>query len=170
MDYRNELNSDWPAMEVRLQTVLNAGYRLPATEKTVEYMNRLITDQFAQAMVLGKRLIVADGLVVSCGRVALENRDTLVVSWQGQFYPRARWACPEGEYIPLGFHEEFDLYVGINEGGLPPTLIARYGDEPGDYATFNPTLAGEGAVSSYGAAFIQAMMRAQLLNVDLHSY
>lgn len=48
-------------------------------------------------------------------------------------YPQA------GRCTPLGCYGEFDLYL-CEQTLLPPTLIARYGNRPEDYLSFNPNL------------------------------
>jgi hypothetical protein len=56
------------------------------------------------------------------------------------FHPQARFLHDDRDAIALGFYREFDLYFQTQaQGKLPPTLIARYGDEGADYSSFNPT-------------------------------
>jgi hypothetical protein len=68
--------------------------------------------------------------------------------------------------VPLGRIEGYDLYVGL-QPPLPPTLIARYGDEPDEYETFNPWLLGAENVSSHGPHFVEALRRATLAGISL---
>jgi hypothetical protein len=80
------------------------------------------------------------------------------------FHPQARFLHDDREAIALGFCREFDLYFQTQIGGLPPTLVARYGDEGRDYSSFNPTftkLADIGAESR--EVFGEALMRARAL-------
>ena len=44
-----------------------------------------------------------------------------------------------GRCTPLGCYGEFDLYL-CEQTVLPPTLVARYGNRPEDYLSFNPNL------------------------------
>jgi hypothetical protein len=71
-----------------------------------------------------------------------------------------------GDVVELGPFEDFDLYVA-GQSPLPPTLVARYGDAPADYMTFNPALTGRGSVRHYGAHFVEALRRADELRIDL---
>ena len=53
------------------------------------------------------------------------------------FYPQARYLHDDRDALALGFFGEYDLYLQ-SQVGLPPTLLARHGDQPGEYSSFNP--------------------------------
>ncbi|CAN7639372.1 hypothetical protein [Paraburkholderia terricola] len=54
------------------------------------------------------------------------------------FHPQARHLHDDRDALALGFFAEYDLYLQ-SQVGLPPTLLARYGDHPHQYSSFNPT-------------------------------
>lgn len=68
--------------------------------------------------------------------------------------------------IPLGSYGAYDLYVGL-QSPLPSTLIARYGDAPDEYETFNPWLLGADNAALHGAHFAEALLRATAAGIDL---
>jgi ribosomal protein S27AE len=78
----------------------------------------------------------------------------------------ARHAQHHGACVRLGTFGQYDLYVGL-QAPLPPTLIARYGDSPGDYETWNPALCGRATVGLYGEHFAEALRRADKWAVPL---
>jgi hypothetical protein len=81
------------------------------------------------------------------------------------FHPQARFLHDDRDAIALGFYREFDLYFQTQaDGKLPPTLIARYGDEGRDYTSFNPTFTKlhEVGIESR-AVFGEALWRAKAL-------
>ncbi|MFM0058572.1 hypothetical protein PQR64_23400 [Paraburkholderia phytofirmans] len=80
------------------------------------------------------------------------------------FHPQARHLHDDRDALALGFFGEYDLYLQ-SQGGLPPTLLARYGDHPPQYSSFNPTftkLADIGAESR--PVFAEALARARALS------
>ena len=83
------------------------------------------------------------------------------------FHPQARFLHDDRDAIALGFYREFDLYFQTQaRGQLPPTLIARYGDEGRGYSSFNPTftkLSDVGVESR--AVFGEALRRAKALSL-----
>ncbi|WP_233854149.1 hypothetical protein [Paraburkholderia sp. HD33-4] len=70
--------------------------------------------------------------------------------------------------IPLGGFGGYDLYIGL-QPPLPPTLIARYGNEPGAYETYSPHLVGmyPDAARLHGEHFVEALRRALLTGISL---
>jgi hypothetical protein len=80
--------------------------------------------------------------------------------------PSALYARHPGLCMRLGTYGTYDLYVGL-QAPLPPTLIARYGNAPGAYETFNPHLCGRDNVVRYGVHFVEALRRADEWAVPL---
>jgi hypothetical protein len=78
----------------------------------------------------------------------------------------ALYAPHHGACVRLGVHGAYDLYVGL-QAPLPPTLIARYGNDPGDYETWNPRICGRATVGLYGEHFVEALRRADAWQVPL---
>ncbi|CAE6899461.1 hypothetical protein [Paraburkholderia domus] len=54
------------------------------------------------------------------------------------FHPQARHLHDDRDALALGFFNEFDLHLQ-SHAGLPPTVLARYGDHPHQCSSFNPT-------------------------------
>ncbi|MDQ7981934.1 hypothetical protein QYH69_32440 [Paraburkholderia sp. SARCC-3016] len=80
------------------------------------------------------------------------------------FHPQARFLHDDREAIALGFCGEFDLYFQTQGGGLPPTLVARYGDQGSDYTSLNPTFTRLSDVGHESRAiFGEALRRAKAL-------
>jgi hypothetical protein len=80
------------------------------------------------------------------------------------FHPQARHLHDDRDALALGFFAEYDLYLQ-SQVGLPPTFLARYGDHPHQYSSFNPTftkLADIGAESR--PVFAEALARARALS------
>lgn len=79
------------------------------------------------------------------------------------FHPQARHLHDDRDAIALGFFGEYDLYLQ-SQVGLPPTLLARYGDQPSEYSSFNPTFT---KLSDIGVesrpVFAEALARARAL-------
>jgi hypothetical protein len=44
-----------------------------------------------------------------------------------------------GKCAFLGTHRQYDLWL-CEQDGLPPTLVARYGNEPSEYTSYNPAI------------------------------
>lgn len=80
------------------------------------------------------------------------------------FHPQARHLHDDRDALALGFFAEYDLYLQ-SLVGIPPTLIARYGDHPPQQKSFNPTLM---KLSDIGAesrpVFAEALARARALS------
>lgn len=80
------------------------------------------------------------------------------------FHPQARYLHDDREALALGFFNEFDLYLQ-SHAGLPPTVLARYGDHPHQCSSFNPTftkLLDIGA--EWRPVFAEAIARARALS------
>lgn len=79
------------------------------------------------------------------------------------FHPQARHLHDDRDALALGFFAEYDLYLQ-SQVGLPPTLVARYGDHPHQCSSFNPTFS---KLSDIGAesrpVFAEAIARARAL-------
>lgn len=80
------------------------------------------------------------------------------------FHPQARHLHDDREALALGFFGEYDLYLQ-SQVGLPATLLARYGDQPSEYSSFNPMFT---RLSDLNAAsrpvFAEAIARARALS------
>jgi hypothetical protein len=80
------------------------------------------------------------------------------------FHPQARHLHDDRDALALGFFAEYDLYLQ-SQVGLPPTLLARYGDQPSEYSSFNPAFT---KLSDLGAesrpVFAEALARARALS------
>lgn len=81
------------------------------------------------------------------------------------FHPQARFLHDDRNAIALGFYREYDLYFQT-QAALPPTLVARYGDQGSEYSSFNPTFT---KLSDLGeesrAVFGEALRRAKALSL-----
>jgi hypothetical protein len=61
--------------------------------------------------------------------------------------------------VYLGFYEESDLYLCQQLAGLPPTIVARYGNDANAYSTFNPAVQGLAAMHVAPPCFTHAYAR-----------
>ncbi len=93
------------------------------------------------------------------------ERNSIYTEWTTDFHPAPRYTRQPGECTPLGFFEEYDLYFAP-QTGLPPTLVARYGNSPAEYGTYNPGLLGVDRLSSDDMkVFCEAYERAVMLGL-----
>ncbi|MFM0405309.1 hypothetical protein [Paraburkholderia dipogonis] len=80
------------------------------------------------------------------------------------FHPQARHLHDDREALALGFFGEYDLYLQ-SQAGLPPTLLARYGDQPSEYSSFNPTFTKLSDIGMESRpVFHEALARARALS------
>lgn len=144
-------------------------YMSPMTQQTQSQMQGSINLTFRYAQEFGSVLMFADGAVYVGAEPVMKHQEHRVdLRWKTDFFPGPRYTRQHGDTVVLGFYGKYDLYVGM-QGHLPPTLVARYGNGPGDYLTHNPTLLGM-AVLSDGPADIEALFneaynRAELLGI-----
>jgi hypothetical protein len=112
----------------------------------------------------GKMQIAFEGcrIVGGAACVVLDQMRILPIT---AFHPQARFLHDDRDAIALGFYREFDLYFQTQaQGKLPPTLIARHGDEGRDYSSFNPTFTKLSDVGPESrAVFGEALRRANAL-------
>jgi len=167
MELTDQPNSDWPAFRARLSALLQIGVGAMNTLETLTRLQRLLHDEFDQAKATGLHLDAAPGLLVCGARASVVDPNLLAIRWESEFSPGNRWLRPAGVCMPLGFYDEFDLYVGFQGGGLPPTLMAVASNAPGGYTTFNPALSGFESAEGHGSHFVEALNRALYLNVDM---
>jgi hypothetical protein len=77
------------------------------------------------------------------------------------FHPQARHLHDDRDAIALGFCGAYDLYFQASTG-IPPTLIARFGDQPPEYKSFNPTFSKLATLGQESrVVFGEALRRAQ---------
>jgi hypothetical protein len=86
-------------------------------------------------------LILAEGLRAVSARAVPHGMGTVSAQWRTDFYPGARYRGQEGCFMPLGFHERYDLYLGF-QWPLLPTLIARFGNQPQEHESFSTFMLG----------------------------
>jgi hypothetical protein len=80
------------------------------------------------------------------------------------FHPQARHLHDDREALALGFFAEYDLYLQ-SQVGLPPTLLARYGDQPSEYRSFNPAFTKLPDIGAeWRPVFAEALARARALS------
>lgn len=107
-------------------------------------------------------LVLEEGLRVSGVKAESKifgEEEAILANLVLDFTPFRRYQGQEGEVIPLGYYQEFDLYIG-KQDGLPPTLIARYGNSGTMYSTMNPHLSKLDVLLAEHAPFIEAYRRA----------
>ena len=79
------------------------------------------------------------------------------------FHPQARYLHDDRDAIALGFCGAYDLYFQASNT-LPPTLIARFGDQLPEYKSFNPTFTKLSALGAESRlVFGDALQRARAL-------
>jgi hypothetical protein len=125
-------------------------------------MQTSVDHAFSRAKSRGDFLVPFDGMVVVSARIWLHEermKDGRVeLEWVPQFYPGPRYRGQHGKVVPLGFYGTYDLYIG-EQGPLPSTLIARYGDDPSEYLTHNPSFS-----KPTEEPFVEALERALFVN------
>ncbi|MGN6589316.1 MAG: hypothetical protein ACTHKE_03390 [Sphingomicrobium sp.] len=149
----------------RLKPTLENFLSSAITNATKSQFNSTLANSFAESKALGEVLLPFDGMQVT-GGVGNFQENRVDIRWRTDFFPGPRFGRHPGDCQPLGFFGEFDLYVGA-QSPLPPALIAKYGNGPGDYATFNPTLLGTDNVAQHGKHLAEALYRAMFINYDL---
>lgn len=124
--------------------------------------NTMLADAFKIIHDEHGPLILEEGLRVSGVKAESKisgEEEAILANLVLDFTPFHRYQGQDGEVIPLGYYQEFDLYLG-KQGGLPPTLIARYGHSGTMYSTLNPHLSKLDASLKEHAPFIEAYRRA----------
>lgn len=91
--------------------------------------------------VVGAQLQLIDGLVS--------------FYWRTEFYPTQRHQNQYGSVIPLGYYGRHDLWV-IKHGGIPPVVLARFGDGVSDYVCISSALPLEDASETLVEAYNRA--------------
>lgn len=137
----------------------------PMTPITLSQIDAVIASGFAESECCGEILMPFDGMQM-IGARAYFGENSVNIRWKSKFFPAPRFAGQSGGCQPLGFFGEFDLYIGT-QYPLPPTLIARYGNQPSDYLIYNPSWQGLGSIFDAGEHFVEALHRAQFINFDL---
>lgn len=135
------------------------------SENVVSLVNASLRAEYAALENEGKCVVTFPGCRI-VGSVALMPPGTseLYIVAATEFFPQARHLHDDRDALGLGFFEEYDLYVQ-SQVGLPPTLLARYGDQPSEYSSFNPSftkLLDIGAESR--PVFAEALARARALS------
>jgi hypothetical protein len=134
-------------------------------------MNKIdaqLHSEFRDALIRRKVFLVKDGLSIVGGK-ARASDSVISILWDSDFYPRARFACySKTAHIPLGFFEDYDLYLGL-QSPLLPTLIAQYGARDGDYESFNPHYFPTIKPEDYPPQFAEAHNRAVMLGYTFKS-
>jgi hypothetical protein len=150
------------ALEMRGALEKNLG--VPLTEQGLRSLQYTVDEEFCFSRERNDFLLPYDGMAVVGGKIYTTSRgraaSRVELQWVTDFYPGRRYSGQEGSVMPLGFFGTYDLYLGFQDP-LPPTLIARYGHAPHEYATQNPFLA-----DLVGEPFFEAWRRAQFLNMD----
>lgn len=140
----------------------------PIKAVTIDKFNALISLMLDQHKQRDELIVPFDSIYLTGGEVIINGSD-VAVRWSTAFYPYPRYKQSTASVIPLGWYNEYDLYIGLQEG-LPPTLMARHGDNGEDYHSFNPTL-NSGVVidECIGHHFVEAYKRARLIYPDIHT-
>lgn len=152
----------------RIRVLLKEFLGRPITRVTQNDIDSTIAMKFMESEAAGDLLMPFDGMRLMGGRLDFEkvHNNRVDVRWSTTFFPCARFLGSYGQCIALGFFGEYDLYIGL-QAPLPPTLIARYGNDPSDYLTYNPALLGVDNVQAHGEFFAEALRRAAFINADL---
>lgn len=128
-----------------------------------------VRHQFAQLEAAGRILLIADGLRVVDGFLRESRHDGGLVDvlFRTEFYPAPRYPNIDGDYIALGFFEDYDLWLA-RQDPLPPTLIARYGSAAGHYFSTNPYLLSPEQLDRARVPWLQEALRRarQLMLLD----
>lgn len=150
----------------RLKPALATLIQAPMNKETLSRLQSALASRFYESKATGEILMPYDGMQI-VGGVGTYKRNSITIGWVTEFFPAPRFGMQPGEYMPLGFFGEFDLYVGM-QSPLPPTLIARHGHAPNDYETFNPSWQGAENAYLHGEHFVEALERAMFIGCDLH--
>ncbi len=126
-----------------------------------ERLTALIRYEFDRLHAADRCIVIFDGLRLTRGFVVPGRNDWSVnVAYDTAFYPRPRFEQPHSlGLVALGFYQVFDLYK-VDQGDLPATLIARYGDRPEMYLSANPYLLSAQQLAGMEWA-AEALIRAQ---------
>lgn len=133
--------------------------------ETMKRVQAAIDSEFLQAKRIGLVLQPCAGLEVIGGEVVLVQ-ESLNLRWKTAFFPAPRYNVYEDGLIPLGFFEKYDLYLAY-QADFPPTLIARYGNQPCEYGSLNPYLVGIENVLDH-PIFKHALNRANFLDSKIN--
>lgn len=126
-----------------------------------QYFGEIKRHQQMMLVFTGLQIVAADVV-----HAPTPDSDRIVLSMKTDFWPAPRYERHFGNCKPLGFFEQYDLYLA-QQSVLPPMLIARYGNESRAYGSFNPKLLGEERLQEAGSHFVEAHWRARFLGFDL---
>lgn len=161
MSYRVQRESVFERLDQIGQSVLDPLQGAIADSLTLATANEFLNAEFRKLEETGVLLVVQNGLKVTGLKATYDPGDPrrMLLTMQLAFYPGPRFANQAGDVIPLGFFEEYDLYIGL-QTGLPATLIARYGNKGPFYSTLNPHLVEIDPDNTDHEPFVEAYHRA----------
>lgn len=137
------------------------------SEKTRFQMDEIIRETFTEMKQRGQRMVPFEGMeVIGADTVDGPTNDAVSLKWKTVAYGRTRFDHPFADHVVLGFYNEYDLYLA-KQDLLPPTFIARYGNGPEDYSSYNPSILGVSNISEHGWHFFQAYQRALYIGANL---
>ncbi|NYT68829.1 hypothetical protein [Pusillimonas noertemannii] len=146
-----------------LASINNFALGRPVRNSTLAEVRDIARTYFRDRYARGEFSLIFDGAMVTGIKAKLgDTPDKLDLSYETDFFPRARYAGQSGDCIVLGFHGNYDLYYAA-QGDLPGTLVARYGNSGADYESANPWLLSWEQVAESGAHFHEALRRAKTL-------
>jgi hypothetical protein len=135
---RNGEDCTQPLFE-RLQYQFESFLSAAITPALLHSMRAVVLENL-QLVKLDRGLaLIFEGCVLTDAELkpAANDPSRINTRWKTDFFPRNRWSRHPGDCMPLGFFGEYDLYIAEQSFGFAPTLIARYGDAPGQYGSFN---------------------------------
>lgn len=134
--------------------IINAHTGKPVNRETLTTIQERIDDFFRD---LPSKWVLFDGVRVVGAQLQLIDG---IVSfyWRTEFYPKQRHQNQYGKVIPLGYYGRHDLWV-VKHGGVPPVVLARYGDGVSDYVCISCSL----NVEESSEPLVEAYNRAGLL-------
>jgi hypothetical protein len=144
--------------------IVEACEREGATD-LIARVNTAVRDEYAALEADGKCQLAFHGcrIVGGIGMVHPELQQLRLIPATA-FHPQARHLHDDRDALALGFFNEFDLYLQ-SQAGLPPTLLARFGDHPPQYSAFNPAFMKLQDIGSESRpVFAEALARARALS------
>jgi hypothetical protein len=133
---------------------------------TLNLADSFLKAEFQKLQETCASMAVQPGLRICGIKAVYDPVDSTKILYQLEygFDPAPRYEGQAGEVIPLGHHEEYDLYVGL-QVGLPATLLARYGNKGPFYSSLNPHLVEIDPNNTDHEPFVEAYVRACELNL-----
>lgn len=136
--------------------IINAHTGEPVNRGTLTVIQERLDEFFLN---LPSKWVLFDGVQVVGAQVQLIDG---IVSfyWRTEFYPKQRHQNQYGKVIPLGYYGRHDLWV-VKHGGVPPVVLARFGDDVNDYVCISCSL----SVDKCSEPLVEAYNRASMLGV-----